>query len=290
MKNSNITFVFFGTSVFATSVLDALLSEKLKPSLIITAPDKPAGRGMQLTASPVKVWAQKNNIAILQPEKLDSTVVSNLQPTTYNLQKWDVFVVAAYGHIIPSAILGIPKHGTLNVHPSLLPHHRGPSPIEAQIIADDSSDVGVSIMLLDEKMDHGPILGQTAVSPENWPLTKTELEDILAHEGGVLLAYLLPQWVQGKVTPQEQEHTQATYTPMIRKKDAELDLEDVPPRLTFLKIKAYDKNPRAYFITHNQKRVLVTDASFKNNKLVIKKVIPEGKKEILYKMFLTSQR
>ena len=147
-------FVFFGTPRFAVIVLDELKAAGLVPSLIVTAPDKPAGRGMRLTPPPVKIWAQENKVTYMQPERL-SDATYHLKPNTYALG-----VLAAYGKIIPRSLVEALPRGILNVHPSLLPKYRGSSPIQSQILADDR-DVGVSIMLLDEKMDHGPIVTNT---------------------------------------------------------------------------------------------------------------------------------
>ena len=177
----------------------------------------------------------------------------------------------------------------LNVHPSLLPHHRGPAPIEAQVLADDPDDVGVSIMLLDETLDHGPLLGQTQVRPDPWPIPARELEEALAYEGGALLSYLLPAWVAGTVKPEPQDHHAATYTKLIRKEDAQLDLAHGRARKNYLKVCAYDRNPRAYFFTNGGKRVIVTDARWEDETLRIMTVLPEGKREMSYDTFLKSR-
>src|SRR3989338_2833232 len=170
---SSVNFAFFGTPEPAVEILDALKLRDLLPSLIVTNPDKPQGRKMALTPPPVKVWAQKNGIKFLQPEKLDS--VFNQQLTTYNPQ---LFIVVAYGAILPRALLDIPKRGSLNVHYSLLPKYRGASPVESQILADDK-DVGVSILLLDEKMDHGPIVAERKVTVNSWPPTASDRKSVV---------------------------------------------------------------------------------------------------------------
>ena len=159
----NIKFVFFGTDDFSVIVLEQLKKAGFPPALIVTVPDHPKGRGLLLTPPPAKLWALRQGIPILQPETLDSAF--NLQLTTYNLQ---LGVVASYGLIIPKSILIIPKHGTLNVHPSLLPKYRGATPIESQILSDEK-EVGVTIMLMDEKVDHGPLLRQRKFPISNFP-------------------------------------------------------------------------------------------------------------------------
>ena len=154
IQDSRIKFVFFGTPELSVEILEHLKENGFIPSLIVTNPDRPQGRKMILTPPPVKLWAQKNEIKFLQPEKLDS--VFNLQLATYNPQ---LFIVVAYGKILPKKVLEIPEKGTLNIHYSLLPKYRGASPIESAILNDDK-DTGVSIMLMDERMDHGPVVAQ----------------------------------------------------------------------------------------------------------------------------------
>lgn len=219
MENKDVKFVYFGTSEFAVDVLNKLREKGFVPSLIITTPDKPQGRKLALTPSPVKVWALEQKIQVLQPEKLDDDFISNLSSTTY-----DLFVVASYGKTIPKKVLGIPKHGTLNVHPSLLPHLRGASPIESAILGDDEV-TGVTIMLMDEKMDHGPIVAQEIYESENWPPKASELEKELAELGGALLAEVIPDWMEGNIDAQEQDHNAATYTQKISKENALIDLK-----------------------------------------------------------------
>ena len=148
------SFIFFGTDEFSVVVLEELKKAGYTPALVVTVPDRKQGRGMKLTPSPIKVFAEKNNIPVLQPEKLDKNFVSQMLNV-----KCQMFVVASYGKVLPKEILDIPKHGTLNVHPSLLPFFRGPSPIHSQIL-ENTRIVGATIMLMDEKVDHGPIAAQ----------------------------------------------------------------------------------------------------------------------------------
>lgn len=283
MKSS---FVFFGTPDIAVTALDALFLEGFIPSAIVTAPDSPQGRGLVLTPSPVKVWAQEHNVPVLQPEKLSDTdteiSLKSLAP--------ELFIVVAYGKIIPKRILDIPHKGALNLHPSLLPRHRGPSPIESQILHEQNpSNVGVSIMLLDEKMDHGPILAQQTLADTTtpWPMGARELRELLAHTGAQLLTITLSQYLSSAVLPISQQDDQATYCKMILKEDGLIDLAD-DAYTNYLKILAYNIWPRAYFFTEkNGKRirVVVTEARFEDGILVLERVIPEGRKEMFYKEF-----
>lgn len=285
--NTHPSFIFFGTPDFAVTVLEELKAAELLPARIVTTPDKPQGRGMRRTSPPVKVWAEKHDIPVIQPATLhDPSVEEQLREVAA-----DVFVVVAYGKLIPGPILSIPPHGILNIHPSLLPTYRGPSPIEAQILHDDRI-TGVTIMQIDAEMDHGPLLAQTQITieKEDWPLPARELGDILAHEGGVLLAHILPRWVAGAVPALPQDHRRATYCSLIKKEDAAINLSDDPYQ-NFLKIRAYDSWPKAYFFVERggkRIRVKVTDAEYVNGTLTITRVIPEGKKETRYENFLRS--
>lgn len=278
---SNPLFAFFGTPRFAVRVLDALETHGLIPAVVITAPDKPQGRGLEVKASPVKEWALMRKIEVLSPATLrDETFVAELQNTD-----WDVFLVAAYNKLIPKHILDIPRKGALNVHPSLLPKFRGPSPALSAILADEHL-TGVSIMQMSEKMDTGPIIAQARIELEEseWPPKGSVFEDLLATEGGNLLAETLPEWLAGSITPEVQDEHQATYTKKFDSNDARIDLQG-NPREQFLKIRAFDKNPRAYFIDGRGKRVIVTDATITNGTLEVLKVIPEGKKEMDFKTY-----
>jgi methionyl-tRNA formyltransferase len=282
-------FVFFGTPAIAVASLEALAARTMLPSLIVTAPDAPQGRHLVLTPSPVKTWGLARGIPVISPKKLSEEGVAG----ALREANADVFVVVAYGKILPQWLLDLPRRGTLNMHPSLLPKHRGPSPIESQILIEkDVSDVGVSVMLLDETMDHGPVIAQARALPDiisrEWPMRASILHPILASIGATLLAETLPQWVAKEIDVQDQDHNKATYCSKITKEDAHLDLSDDPEKLyrTFL---AYDLWPRAFStIEHNGRtvRFVITDAVLDDGHFIIKKVIPEGKKEMSYDDFL----
>jgi methionyl-tRNA formyltransferase len=292
MIMNDFSFVFFGTPDIAVVTLEALRARDLVPALIVTARDMPQGRGLHLTPSPVHAWADTNNIPVTAPAKLSDEEFLNL----IRELKPDVGVVVAYGKILPQALLDLFPKGMLNMHPSLLPRHRGPSPIESQILLEeDPADVGVSVMLLDEAMDHGPVLAQKKALPAilaEWPTHASRLYSLLAHEGGELLADTLPRWVSDEIVAQEQNHGVATYCAKIKKGDALLDLSD-DARTNYRKILAYDMWPRAFFMHMHmgkQIRVIVTDATYENDALMIKRVIPEGKREMSYEEFLTGHR
>lgn len=273
MKKTN--FIFFGTSEFSVDILNQLKLAGFLPKIIVTAPDSRQGRGMILTPSLVKKWALENNIPVLTPEKLKSDFISEI-----NKETWDVFIVVSYGKIIPKKVLEIPLRGTLNVHPSLLPKYRGPTPIESAILNDDLK-TGVTIMLIDEEVDHGPIIAQEVVEFSEWE-NKKIVSEKLAEVGGKILAKILPPYISGEISPVTQNHSEATFTKKIEKSDAEIFLED-SDRKNFLKIMAYTPHPGAFFFKNStddkKTRIKITEAKYENNELKITRIIPEGKKE-----------
>ena len=288
MKKNELNFVFFGTDNFAVTVLEQLKLKGFLPKAIVTAPDKPAGRGKNISKPESKIWGEENSIKILQPEKLDSNFVNELKK-----ESWDFFVVASYGKIIPDSVIGLPKYGSLNVHPSLLPKLRGASPVETAIL-ENQKETGVTIMLVDSEMDHGPILNMEIVNFEKWP-TKNVVENKLAEVGGKLLAKTIEPFIAGEICLQEQDNVAATFTKKIQKEDGEITFlknwkeEGIKEQYQkFLKIQALNPWPGTYFfIEHNDNkiRVKITDAKFVNGKLEIEKVIPEGRKEMSYEDF-----
>ena len=191
-RNKNTKILFWGTPEFTLPSLEALIENGYNITAVITNPDEPVGRKQLLTAPPGKVVAEKRGIPALQPVKLDTSFklkISSLGP--------DLFVVAAYGKIIPKEILDIPKFGALNVHPSLLPRWRGPSPIQFTILNGDKES-GVTIMRVDELMDHGPILAKRELANYELRITNyKDLHDKLAKLGAELLIETLQKYLRG---------------------------------------------------------------------------------------------
>lgn len=206
--------VFIGTPTFSAIILEELSQSEYKPILVITAPDRPVGRGRIITPPPVKVLAERYNIPVKQPESIDNCKleIKNCKP--------ELIVVAAYGQILPKEILEIPKYGCLNVHPSLLPKYRGPSPIQNAILNDDK-ETGVTIFLMDEKMDHGPILTQRKLRIEKNDSSLT-LRDKLAKLGANLLIETISKWQKGLLKPIPQDETKATYTKILTRQDGRI--------------------------------------------------------------------
>jgi methionyl-tRNA formyltransferase len=244
-------FAFFGSSIDSQYALEQLKRVGLEPAVVID--------GKEI------------------PEELYNT-------------DWDFFLVASYGKLLKKELLDLPKHGCINIHPSLLPKFRGPSPYVSAILADERQ-TGVSLMLMAEKMDAGPILAQARIeiADEDWPPKGLLLSQMLFTEGVNLLAEVLPAWLSGELKPEPQDESAATYTKKFSDADALLDLSG-NPREQFLKIQAFDKSPRAHFFTTKGKRVVVTEAAFKDGALKIVSVLPEGKKEMPYDDYLRGQK
>ncbi len=274
--NTNIKIAFFGTPEFSSFVLEELLSGGYTPTLIVTTPDKPAGRGLALTESPVKRFAIAHNISIVQPEKLDTDFILKIKEAEIEL-----LVVAAYGKILPLSVLSLGKYPPLNVHPSLLPKYRGTSPVETQIL-EDEKNIGVSVIQMDSEMDHGPIVVQKQIEIPNWPISRDTLNNTLWRTGGQLLVEILPRWRDGTIEPTVQDHTQATFTKKMTKENGLINLS-LPDRQNYLKFLAYEGWPGTFFFDTDGKRIKITQVHFADKKFIIDKVIPEGKKEMDYK-------
>lgn len=278
-----IHFAFFGQDEFSVLILKELQQAGFTPDLVVTGPDRKVGRNQTLTPPPAKVWAQANGVPIEQPERITPVFIGSL--TERNA--WDVFVVASYGQILPRDLIELPKNGTLNVHPSLLPLLRGADPIRTAILQEEKT--GVTIMQIDERMDHGPIVAKRDVAFDEWPTDYCSARDHLASVGGKLLAEVMHPFINGDITPTPQNHGSATYTNKVSKEDGELDIENGDPLLNWKKYLAYISWPGTYFfVARNgkQMRLKITEATFENGEFKVVKVIPEGKKEMLYADFL----
>jgi methionyl-tRNA formyltransferase len=209
--------VFFGTPEFAVPSLEALLAAGHEIALVVSRPDQPSGRHMQLTAPPVVHVAREHGLPLAQPEKLG---VDDFMARLRALRP-EVAVVVAFGRLISPRVLAVPPRGFVNVHPSLLPRHRGPSPIEGAILAGDE-ETGVSTMLLDAGMDTGPVLLQrrTAVGPRE---RAPQLAERLAAIGAELLVETLAGMAAGTVRPSPQDDALATVTEKLDRRHGRID-------------------------------------------------------------------
>ncbi len=238
-KPSDYKVIFCGTPEVSTYALQALLKAGYFVPLVLTTPDKPQGRVREIKPSPVKQYALDQKIPVYQPAKLTTTeALEKIQAI-----KADMAVVAAYGKLIPNELLNALPYGWLNIHPSLLPFYRGPSPVQSALLNGEKV-TGVSIMLLDEEMDHGPILTQRQIliEPTDYASNLTEK---LFKIGAKLLIEILPHYLEGKIKPYPQDHSRASYCSKIDKNSAEIDWQR-PAQEILNQIRAFDIWPVAW--------------------------------------------
>ena len=279
---NNIKIAFFGNSKFSVFCLEEMKNLGQTPDIIVTTPDRPSGRKMQLTKTETKIWAEENNVPFIEQEKLKD------ESFLEKLKNYDLFIVASYGKIVPKVILDLPKYSVLNIHPSLLPKYRGPSPLQEQIL-NNEKNIGVTVMKMDEQIDHGPIIAQSKIEIPIWPINILELKEITAKEGVKILLANLNNWIEGKIKTIEQNHIEATFTKKVEKNDGLLDLETSNPFENYLKTKAYYPWPGTFFfVTKGEQkiRVIIKESEYKDGSFHILKVLPEGKKEMSYEDFL----
>ena len=302
MTTNTLKFAFFGTPNVASETLEILKQNGYIPSLIVTAPDKPQGRKMLITPPLVKTWAIENNIPYIQPEKIIQEQIYDVLRTSSQADEprkaifqqentrgeqniIDLFIIVAYGKILPENIINMPKLGSINIHYSLLPKYRGASPVESAILNGDKK-TGITIQKMEYKMDSGPIIAQEEVKiddDEKEPILKKRLTKI----GAELLVKILNTTPSGDsplsggdLMPQDE--SRATYCKKIKKEDGLVDLITNLPNELYNKFRAYHKWPRTFFFQNN-KRIIITDAILKDGKFIIKKIIPESGKEQDYK-------
>ncbi|MBI5194596.1 MAG: methionyl-tRNA formyltransferase [Nitrospirae bacterium] len=231
--------VFMGTPAFSVPFLDAILISGREIALVITQPDKPKGRGQKLMPPPVKEFAITHNIPVLQPQKLSEPFIADaikeINP--------EFIVVVAYGKIIPSVILKIPSRGCINVHASILPEFRGASPIQWAIIKGCNVS-GVTTMLMDETLDTGDMLLQETLAVERTD-TAGSLSLKLAEIGPAILIKTLAGLETGEIVPVKQDHTKASYAPLIKKEDGIIKWNDSSENI-YNKIHGFDPWPGTY--------------------------------------------
>ena len=297
-------FIFFGTPEFAAIILEKLIQAELMPEAVICNPDKPTGRKQIITPPPVKVLAQKYGLTIYQPKDKNELleIIKKLQP--------DLAITAAFGMLFPKEILAVPKYGFINIHPSLLPKYRGPTPIQTAILNGDEK-TGVSLFLIDEKMDHGPILAQRELEFPISPAARDPaqrdnfqfpiLSQKLAKLGADLLIQFLESLISQKLTNnikevglpnielKPQDESQATYTKKFETKDAYIepaDLEKAENQGGEIaieierKIRALNPEPGIWTL-QNGKRMKILEAILTpENKIKLKKIQFEGKNPV----------
>lgn len=287
-QSTNI--VFFGTEEYSLSTLQTLVERGFRISAVVTKPDSRKGRGQSYSQPAVKQYARQHHIRVWQPYSLSDIVedIKSLQPA--------IGVLVAYGKIIPQNIIDLFSPGIINVHPSLLPKYRGPSPIESAILNQDS-ETGVSIMQLDAKMDAGPVYFQSKLNL-NGSETKLDLYSQLFSMGSQALADRLNHIISGSLLPQPQDDTKATYCGLLSKKDAWLDTSTMTAAKADAHIRAFLDFPSSRLILFGHEVIVTkahlsdtpTDLSLKfsdGKYLAIDALKPIGKKEMPSRAFLS---
>jgi methionyl-tRNA formyltransferase len=256
MRRVTARIVFMGTPDFAVPTLRALAAHDTVVG-VVTQPDRPAGRGRQRVASPVKQFALAAGIPVIQPAKLREP------DAMAQLAAWspDVIVVAAFGQILKPAVLELPPHGCLNVHASLLPRHRGAAPIAAAILAGEI-ETGVTMMKMDAGLDTGPTLAQRAepIRPDD---TTQSLAERLAEAGAQLLVESLSAYLSGQRIPQPQDDSLATYAPQLKKEDGHLDFARPAVELE-RRVRAFTPWPGAFALWEGQPLKILKCAVLEN--------------------------
>lgn len=270
-------FIFFGTPRFAESALGRLIENGIVPSLVVCNPDRPTGRKKEITPPPAKILAQKHDIPVFQPEKIAAESLKT------EIDKAEFGVLASYGKIIPKETIELFPKGIIGIHPSLLPEYRGATPIQSAILSGEK-ETGVSVFLMDEKVDHGPVIGMLRM-PIAHDDTYLVLEKKLALAGADLLAEILPGYLEGKIAPKEQEHEKATFTKKTAADDAFLPLEDLSSALQgdMEKARRIDRMVRALnpepgvWTTKDGKRMKILGTRLLGSGLMLTKIQMEGK-------------
>lgn len=256
MTNMSKTIVFFGTDEFSATSLKELLARGFKVGAIVTKPDSRKGRGRGLTASAVKEIAEKHQIPVWQPLK-----VGEIAPEINKLQEKNdeppIGVLVSYGKIIPQSIIDLFEPGIVNVHPSLLPLYRGPSPIESAILHGDT-ETGVTIMQLNAEMDAGPIYSQLS-TPLNDTETGPKLTEHLAQLGAHQLCRALPSIIDGSLRPIAQDDNLATYCKLLSKEDGLLDTSKLTAEQAERQVRAFRAFPKTK-VTIAGQQIIITEA------------------------------
>jgi len=278
-----LNFAFWGTPEISSQTLDILFNRGYIPFIIITSPDARSGRGMHLTPTPVDLWASNHNIKCLKPEKINDEFIENFKKLQIDLS-----IVVAYGKILPENIIKTPRLGTINIHYSLLPKYRGASPLESALLNGDTN-TGISIQQMVFKLDSGPIIKEIEI-PISINDTKDDLRKKLTILGGDTLCDILPNIIKEKITLKTQKEEDATFCKKIKKEDGLITLNG-NQKENYNKYRAFFGWPGVYFFINKkniQIRIKITKARYENDSFIIERVIPEGKKEIDYNLFLKS--
>lgn len=268
-----LRFVYFGTPTVASDTLEILIARGFMPKVVITSPDAPRGRGLELAPSETKTCAIAHDIEVLTPAILDAETIRQIR--SYGC---DYAICVAYGKIFPEELIAAFPKGVLNVHYSLLPKYRGATPLEGALLSGEEM-TGVTVQKMVRELDAGDILAQRS-TPIGAEETARELRPRLIELGAELLALTLPAFEQGGIIPVPQDTSLASRSGKFKKEDGLLDLT-APAHLNWNKYRAYADSIGTYFF-ENDKRMKITKASLVQGKFIVERVIPEGRSETAY--------
>ncbi|OGI26790.1 MAG: methionyl-tRNA formyltransferase [Candidatus Moranbacteria bacterium RIFOXYB1_FULL_43_19] len=264
MNPQETKIVFFGTPKFAAEILQTLIESKYNISAVFTQPDKKFGRSQEMKKSAAKELAEKKSIPVFEPQNLErgkaKDEISQMRP--------DLIVVAAYGKILPKGILEIPKFGAINIHASLLPKFRGASPVQEAILSGEKK-TGITLMLMNEKMDSGEIINQEEIGIEADENTLS-LTEKLARAGGKILVETLPLWIGGAIKGTRQNEKEAAYCRTVKKEDGKINWND-PAEKIFRKWRAYFRWPGIFTflpMKNGKKRLKLVEIGLAEEKII----------------------
>jgi len=263
-------YIFFGTPEFSADILGTLVRAGMPPVLLVTNPDRPRGRRKVMSPPPTKelAFGLGAGIAVLQPERLDADFIAQMRAFGA-----DCGVLAAYGQIVPSEVIAAFPRGIVVVHPSLLPRYRGATPIQSALLAGDS-ETGTTLFLMDENVDHGPIIASRTEPISDTDTYVTLAKRLSALSAGLLIE-ILPKYGAGDITPQPQDEAQATYTKKLSSADGFVDLKKTAPEVIWRMVRSLNPEPGVWTL-HGGKRVKLLEADCADGKLVIRKFQFEG--------------
>ena len=281
-------YIFFGTPRFAAIILEKLISAGIPPITLVCNPDRPVGRKQTIAPPPTKelgIRKRELGIRIFQPETKAELIKANEQI----FQEADFGIVAAYSMILSKELTEKTRLGIIGIHPSLLPKYRGPSPIQSAILAGEK-ETGVSLFLVDERVDHGPVISRRTLAVGDEDNYET-LEEKLAQLAADLLVEALPNFAEGKITPLPQDESQATYSKKFTSEDAFISPEDLELATSgaspeeavkiYRKTRALNPEPGVWTLRQTpgkQKRVKLLEAGLEKDKLILKRIQEAGKK------------
>ena len=283
MNQTHKPFAYFGTPYVARDTLAALMEHGYVPSVVITSPDAPRGRGHVMTPCETKAWALEHDLEVLTPERIDDSFIDSLK--AYDCAYG---IVVAYGKILPQALIDHFPQGVINIHYSLLPKYRGASPVEGALLSGET-ETGVAIQQMVYTLDAGDVLASETVPIQDDETTR-ELRPRLVAVGADLLVSVLPAFEEGSLVGVPQDHSKATHTRKIKKEAGELTLRG-PAQENWNRYRAYAESPGTYFFMEKEGarlRVKIRTATYENGEFLPALVVPEGKNETAYSNLVSS--